>query len=83
MGQDRHRIVGMGIIWRVITWEGKGREGGNDVRIKKHNWSEQNRQGDVKYSAEKGEAEELTLATHGYELRGHKLLEGRGVQGRG
>ena len=53
--------------------EGKGT--GN----KKHQWQEQNRQGDVKNSMGSGEAKELTCTTHGRELREEGLQEGRGV----
>ena len=53
---------------------GKGEKGESGVGIKKHNWQEQNKQGDVKNSIEKGEAKELTHTTHGHELRG-ELLE--------
>ena len=70
----------MEIIWRVISREGEGREWGNGAGIKKHNWWEQNRQGEVKNSIENGEAKELKFRTHGRELRGG-LLEGRGVPG--
>ena len=40
--------------------------------------------GDVKKIMGNGEARELICTTHGYELRGWgKLLEGRGIVGRG
>ena len=68
----------MGIIWRVISREVEGGEGAG---IKKYNWEEENRQGDVKHSIEKGEFKELICTTHGHKLRG-LLLEGRGVPGR-
>ena len=35
---DRNRIIGMEIIWRVISWERKEENGGEDAGIKKHNW---------------------------------------------
>ena len=57
-------------------------EGGEGAGIKKYNWEEENRQGDVKHSIEKGEFKELICTTHGHKLRG-LLLEGRGVPGRG
>ena len=71
----------MEIIWRVISREGEGREWGNGAGIKKHNWWEQNRQGEVKNSIENGEAKELTCIPHGHKLRG-ELLEGMGELGR-
>ena len=41
------------------------------------------RKGDVKNSTGSGEAKELICTTHGYELRGGRVLEGRGVPGGG
>ena len=58
-----------GTFGGLSAGRGKGESGGN-AQIKKHNWQEQNRQGDVKNSIGKGEAEELTGTTHGHELRG-------------
>ena len=52
-------------------------ERGKCVGNKKHNEEEQNRQGEVKNSRGKREAKELICPTHGHELRGRGLLEGR------
>ena len=30
--QNRNRIIDMEIIWRVISWEGEGKEGGKRCR---------------------------------------------------
>ena len=49
---------------------------------KKHKWSVQNRQGEVKNSIGNGEAKELMYTTHEHELRegnaGRRGMEGRG-----
>ena len=44
---------------------------GKGTGNKKHKWSVQNRQVDVKNSIRMGEAKELTCTTYGQELRGH------------
>ena len=48
----------MEIIWRIISWEGEGENGGKGTGIK-HNWQVQNRQGYVKNSIGNAEAKEL------------------------
>ena len=36
--QKKERLIGMEIIWRVVSWEGgKAENGEKDARIKKHN----------------------------------------------
>ena len=63
-------------------WEGKGENGGKNIRNKKHKWQVQNRQGEVKNSMGNEKAKELICITHGHELkRGN--AGGMGVQGRG
>ena len=32
--QNRNRVIDMEIIWRIIKWEGDGREWGNGTGIK-------------------------------------------------
>ena len=51
---------------------------GNGADIKKDNLWVQSRQGKIKNSIGHGEAKELKCTTHGHELRGVELLEGRG-----
>ena len=68
-----------GDCWRVGRGKGENEGKGN----KKHNWSIQNRQGEVKNSIGNREAKECICMTHGHELRWGRMLEGRGVQGRG
>ena len=58
----------MEIIWRVISWEGKGREWGNGAGIKEHILQEQNRHREVKNSIGNGEAKELPHTTYEHEL---------------
>ena len=59
----------MEIIWRVISWNGEGEDGGKCAGNKKHKWQVQSRQGEVKNSIGNGEAKELIYTTHGHELR--------------
>ena len=56
--------------------------GGKGTGNKKHKWSIQNRQGEVKNSMGNEEAKELIFMICGHELRGEND-GGRGVQGRG
>ena len=63
-------ITEMQITQRVISWEGKGENGGKVQGLRSTTWQVQNRQGDVKNSIGSGEAKELTCMTHGHELRG-------------
>ena len=50
-------------------WEGKGENGGKNIRNKKHKWQVQNRQGEGKNSIGNVEAKELICITHGHEIR--------------
>ena len=36
--QNRNRIIDMEIIWRVMSWEGEGKNGGKGAGNKKHSW---------------------------------------------
>ena len=60
---------------------GRGESGGKGTENKKHKWSVENRQGEVKNIRGHGEAKELICTTHGHALRGNGCW-GRGVQGR-
>ena len=71
----------MEIFWTIISWEGEVGKWGESAWIKKHNWWEENRQGDVENSVGNGEAKECLYASHGHELMG-ALLERRRVPGR-
>ena len=51
---------------------------GEGMGTQKYNWQAQNRQGEVKNNIGNGEAKGLTCMTHGHELRGMGMLEGRG-----
>ena len=46
--QNRNRIIDVEIVWRAISWEGKGENGRSGSGNKKHNWQVQKRQGGVK-----------------------------------
>ena len=59
----------MEITWRVISREQEGERGGKGTGNKKHKWSVQNRQVDVKNSIGNVEAKELICTIHGHELR--------------
>ena len=61
---------------------GKGENGGKGTGNKKHKWSVQNTQGEVKNSIGNREDKERICTTHGHELRWWNV-GGRGVQGRG
>ena len=50
---------------------------------RKHRWSVQNRQGEVKNSIGNREAKELICTTHGHELGMGENAGGWGLQGRG
>ena len=58
----------MEITWRVISREWERGEWGKGTGNKKHNWSVQNRQGEVKISIGNGEVKELMCTTNGHEL---------------
>ena len=72
----------MEIIWRVISWRGKGENGGKVQELRSTNWQIQNRQGDDKNNTGNGVAKKHTCMTHGHELR-KVLLEGMRVPGGG
>ena len=61
---------------------GRVENGENGSGNKKHKWSVQNRQGEVKNSIGNGEAKERTCMTQGHELRWGNG-DGREVQGGG
>ena len=62
---------------------GRGKGENEGKGNKKHNWSIQNRQGEVKNSIGNGEAKELTCMTRGCELRVGGMLVGRGCRAEG
>ena len=62
---------------------GMGENGEKGTGNKKHKWSVQNRQGEVKNNIGNGEAKELIYMAHGHKLRGEGSAGGRGVQGGG
>ena len=60
---------------------GIGENGEKGTGNKKHKWSVQNRQGEVKNSMGNVEAKELICMTHGQELRVGEMQVGGGMQG--
>ena len=64
-------------------WGQEGGEWGKGTGIKKHNWQEQNRQGEIKNSIGNREAKELICTTHGHEGKGVNAGGRRGTGWRG
>ena len=66
---------------------GRSENEGKGTGNKKHKWQVQNRQVEVKYSMENGEAKQLICMTHGLDLRwrnygGMRGTGQRGIKGR-
>ena len=55
-------------IWRSLEDYQQGGGEGKKYRDQKHNWQEQNRQGEIKNSIGNGEAKEFIHMTCGHEL---------------
>ena len=73
----------MEITWRIINGDAEGGNGEKGTGNKKHKWSVQNRQGEVKNNIGNGEAKELIYMAHGHKLRGRMLMGGRGAGQKG
>ena len=73
----------MEITWWVISGTGLEENRGKGMGNKKHKWSVENTQGEVKNSAGHEEVEELICTTHGHETKRRGMQVGWRMQGRG